>query len=175
MRRQRTDGSQTLPPCEFYCHSLTDPSILSRELQAAGVHTLTLFALHMPARLFQGSIVDHEAVKAAAVDATLRSVNAVLAEPIEDCLWRDADGRPCLEAHTPVELETELAMPGGHIFHRDLSWPFAPTEAEIGQWGVETGQPNVWLCGAGACRGGGVSGIPGHNAARAVLAADGHC
>ena len=115
----------TLPPCEFYCHSLTDPSILSRELQAAGAHTLTLFALHMPARLFQGSIVEHDAVKAAAVDATLRSVNAALAEPIEDCLWRDADGRPCLEAHTPVELETELAMPGGHIFHRDLSWPFA--------------------------------------------------
>ena len=126
----------------------------------------------MPTRLFRGSEADHDAAKAAAVAATLRSVNSVLDEPLEDCLWPDADGRPCLEAHTPVELEAELAMPGGHIFHRDLSWPFAESDDEVGRWGVETEIANVWLCGAGARRGGGVSGIPGHNAARAVLAAD---
>ena len=38
-----------LPPCEVYCHSLTDDSILSPELAAAGVQTLTLFGLHLPA------------------------------------------------------------------------------------------------------------------------------
>jgi hypothetical protein len=69
------------------------------------------------------------------------------------------------------ELEAELALPGGHIFHRDLSWPFAEDEAGAGTWGVETAHPNVLLCGAGARRGGGVSGIPGHNAAMAVLGA----
>jgi phytoene dehydrogenase-like protein len=37
--------------------------------------------------------------------------------------------------------------------------------------GVETDYANVWLCGTGARRGGGVSGIPGHNAAQAVLGA----
>ncbi len=36
-------------PCEIYCHSLTDPSILSDELQAAGAQTLTVFGLHAPA------------------------------------------------------------------------------------------------------------------------------
>ncbi len=41
-----------LPPCEAYCHSLTDPTILGPDLRAAGVHTLTVFGLHMPARLF---------------------------------------------------------------------------------------------------------------------------
>ena len=61
-------------------------------------------------------------------------------------------------------------MPGGHIFHRDLAWPFAEHEDEVGTWGAETEHPNVWLCGAGARRGGAVSGIPGHNAPRAVLA-----
>ena len=39
-------------PCEIYCHSLTDPSILGPELQAAGAQTLTCFALHLPTRLF---------------------------------------------------------------------------------------------------------------------------
>jgi phytoene dehydrogenase-like protein len=97
----------------------------------------------------------------------------VLAEPIEDCLMTTPDGEPCLEARTPVELEDELAMPGGHIFHRDLTWPFAESDDEIGRWGVETELANVWMCGAGARRGGGVSGIPGHNAARGVLEADG--
>lgn len=158
----------SVPPCELYCHSLTDPSILSPELRAAGAQTLTLFGLHMPARLFS---TDLAAAKAQAVSATLRSVNSILAEPIEDCLWIAADGTPCLEALTPPELELELGMPGGHIFHRDLAWPFAESPEEVGRWGVETDHPNVWLCGAGARRGGGVSGIPGHNAAMAVLAA----
>jgi phytoene dehydrogenase-like protein len=154
------------PPCELYCHSLTDPSILSEELRGRGAHTLTLFGLHMPARLFAD---DPQGTKRAAVSATLASVGSVLAEPIEDCLATDAEGKPCLEALTPSDLESELAMPGGHIFHRDLSWPFAESDDEVGRWGVETEHANVWVCGAGARRGGGVSGIPGHNAAQAVL------
>jgi phytoene dehydrogenase-like protein len=156
-----------LPPCEAYCHSLTDPTILGPELRAAGVHTLTVFGLHMPARLFRA---DHDAARDAAVAATLASINAVLAEPIEDCLLHTPEGAPCLEARTPLELEAELGMPGGHIFHRDLTWPFAEAEAEVGRWGVETPRENVFVCGAGARRGGAVSGIPGHNAARAVQA-----
>jgi phytoene dehydrogenase-like protein len=156
----------SMPPCELYCHSLTDPSILSPELRASGAQTLTLFGLHMPARLFQA---DPEEAKRAAVEATLASVDSTLAEPLADCLHTDANGEPCLEAVTPVELEAQLAMPGGHIFHRDLSWPFAESDDDLGRWGVETEYPNVWLCGAGARRGGAVSGIPGHNAAQAVL------
>jgi phytoene dehydrogenase-like protein len=152
----------SLPPCEVYCHSLTDPSILSAELRAQGVQTMTLFGLHMPARLFADP-----AAKYRAVAATLRSLNSVLAEPIEECLIG-------LESLTPPELEAELAMPGGHIFHRDLAWPFAESQdqEDVGRWGVETAHANVWVCGAGARRGGGVSGIPGHNAARALLDAD---
>jgi len=156
--RQASAGEiPSRPPCEVYCHSLTDPSILSAELRARGVHTLTLFGLHMPARLFADA-----GAKDRAIAATLRSLNDMLAEPIEECLLG-------LEALTPPELEAELGMPGGHIFHRDLAWPFAESEEEVGRWGVETQHANVWLCGAGARRGGGVSGIPGHNAARAVL------
>jgi len=156
----------SVPPCELYCHSLTDPTILGPELRAAGAQTLTCFVLHMPARLFAT-----DAAKDAAVAATLRSLDGVLAEPIEDCLWRAPDGEPCLEARTPPELEAELGLPGGNIFQRDLAWPYAEDEREAGGWGVETAHPAVLLCGAGARRGGGVSGIPGHNAAMAVLGA----
>jgi phytoene dehydrogenase-like protein len=168
----------TVVPAEAYCHSLTDPSILSPELAAAGAQTLTVFALHMPARLFRSPELPvgarapgyHRHAKELAVRATLDSLNSVLAEPIEDCLILDSAGRPCLEARTPVELEAELGLPGGNIFHRELSWPYAESPEEVGTWGVETVHPHIWICGAGARRGGGVSGIPGHNAAMAVLA-----
>src|SRR5690606_10329530 len=43
------NGSTPQPiPAEIYCHSLTDPSILSPELQRQGAQTLTVFALHVP-------------------------------------------------------------------------------------------------------------------------------
>lgn len=152
-------------PAEIYCHSLTDPSILSEDLQAAGAQTLTVFALHTPHELFSQSGVTREQ----ALDAVMRSLNSVLAEPIEDVLWKDAAGRPCVEVNTTVDIEDALGIPTGNIFHTPLDWPFAMTEAEIGSWGVETQDANIVMCGSGARRGGGVSGIPGHNAAQCVL------
>jgi phytoene dehydrogenase-like protein len=158
------DGHVPAPvPCEIYCHSLTDRTILG---PSVGGHTLTLFALHTPARLFERE----RAVRTReALAATLASLDSVLAEPIEDCLLRGPDGAPCLEAKTPLDLQDELAMPRGNIFHRDLAWPFAEHEDEEGGWGTETDIANVQLGGAGARRGGGVSGIPGRNAAMAIL------
>jgi len=162
-----------LPPAEVYCHTLTDPSILGPELRERGAHTMTLFGLHMPARLFRD---DPEGAREAALRATLASIDSVLAEPIEDCLLRGPDGEPCLEVKTPVDLENEAGLPGGHIFHRHLAWPYAePDDAADGadpaavRWGVATAWPRILLCGAGARRGGGVSGIPGRNAAMALL------
>jgi phytoene dehydrogenase-like protein len=152
------------PPCEIYCHSLTDPTILAPDLVGQGYQTLTLFGLHAPARLFAQ---DNDAVREELLKSTLAQLDAHLAEPIADCLATDADGRPCIEAKTPLDLERELRLPGGNIFHRELSWPYA--QEDTGRWGVETRHRNVLLCGAGAVRGGGVSGVPGHNAAMAVL------
>jgi phytoene dehydrogenase-like protein len=157
------DGRLPWPlPCEIYSHSLTDPSILGPGVAA---HTLTLFSLHTPARLFERGVV----ARSDALEAALRSLESVLAEPIEDCLLYGPDGEPCLEAKTPLDLEHELALPRGNIFHRDLAWPFAEDEWEAGTWGTETAIANVHLGGAGARRGGGVSGIPGRNAAKSIL------
>ncbi|WRZ94755.1 NAD(P)/FAD-dependent oxidoreductase [Streptomyces sp. NBC_01007] len=152
------------PPSEIYCHSLTDPSILGRDLVEQGYQTLTLFGLHTPARLFER---DNDAVREELLKSTLAQLDAHLAEPLADCLATDADGRPCIEAKTPLDLERDLRLPGGNIFHRDLAFPYA--QEGTGRWGVETRHANVLLCGAGAVRGGGVSGVPGHNAAKAVL------
>ncbi|MEU7576209.1 NAD(P)/FAD-dependent oxidoreductase [Streptomyces sp. NPDC041068] len=154
------------PPSEIYCHSLTDPTILAPDLVERGYQTLTLFGLHTPARLFAR---DNDAARAELLKSTLAQLDAHLAEPITDCLALDAEGRPCIEAKTPLDLERDLRLPGGNIFHRDLAFPYE--QEDTGRWGVETRHANVLLCGAGAVRGGGVSGIPGHNAAMAALGA----
>ena len=153
-------------PAEMYCHSLTDPSILSSELQSQGYQTLTLFGLHTPATAFDESnkVTTNEVLSRA-----LAGLNRYLEEPIEEVLAYSKDGKPCIEAKSPLDLEADLFLPRGNIFHKDLALPFAESEDEIGKWGVETNLPNVFICGASAKRGGGVSGIPGHNAAMAVL------
>lgn len=152
-------------PSEMYCHTLTDPSILSQELIEKGFHTLTLFALHTPASLFDEN---HDAVKAEITKRTLAGLNDYLVKPIEEYLARDIHGNPCIEVKTPQELEHALGLPRGNIFHGDLQFPWKVDE-DPRKWGVETTSPRIFIAGAGAIRGGGVSGIAGHNAAMAAL------
>ena len=158
-------------PCEIYCHSLADPSILSGALNAAGAQTLTVFGLHTPHGLLSDD--EPDVVRQRLTDAVLASLNSVLAEPIQDVLMLDTHGRPCVEAKTTADLEESLGMTAGNIFHGALSWPFAeddePLDTAARRWGVATSHDRILLCGSGSRRGGAVSGIGGHSAAMAVL------
>ncbi len=159
-------------PCEAYCHSLTDPSIVSAGLRASGAHTMTVFGLHTPHSLCDGA--GPEALRDQLTELVLASMNSVLAEPIQDVLISDARGRPCIQTTTTLDLQHALAMTDGNIFHGGLSWPFADDDEALDtparRWGVATAHERIMLCGSGARRGGAVSGIGGHNAAMAVLA-----
>jgi phytoene dehydrogenase-like protein len=153
-------------PGEVYCHSLTDDSILGPDLRKAGYHTLTLFGLDAPYRLFEAG---NDRAKADFLRRYLDGLNRVLAEPIEDCLAMDERGEPCIEARSPVDLECELALNRGNIFHGELSWFFAEHPEQAGRWGVETEYERVYRAGSSAVRGGAVSGIPGRNAAQCIF------
>jgi phytoene dehydrogenase-like protein len=159
-------------PAEIYCHSITDPSILSPQLQRQGAHTLTVFTLQTPDRLLDGR---DGTVRDELQRSVLDSLSSVLAEPIEDVVMRDPQGRLCIETRTTRDLQETLAMPGGNIFHAPLTWPWAddedPLDTPARRWGVQTEHPGVLLAGAGSRRGGGVSGLGGYHAARAVLEA----
>ena len=158
-------------PCEIYCHSLTDPSILSPELRDAGVQTLTVFALHTPHSLVTNA--DNDEMRNEFQQAVIESLNSVLAEDIQELLLLDGNGDPCIETKTTKDLEDALRLPGGNIFHEPLSWPFAEDSENLStpaeRWGVATGYERIYFCGSSARRGGAVSGIAGHNAAMAVL------
>jgi phytoene dehydrogenase-like protein len=149
---------------ELYCHTLTDRSILGPDLADTGAQTLTYFGLHTPYEVLPDAEAGERAYR--------RFVDALdehLAEPLEPLVLG-------VEHKTPAQIEEALAMPGGHIFHGDLQWPWLEEDerprSAAARWGVETSHPRVLMCGSGARRGGAVSGIAGHNAAHAVLEGD---
>ncbi len=155
-------------PGEVYCHSLTDPSILNGEEGA----TLTLFGLHTPPALFAD---DPGGRRQQAAAAALDALQMHLAEPLADVLATDADGRPCLDISSPLDLQSALRMPGGNIFHGDLSWPWLEDDADPAsaaeRFGTAVpGCSRILLAGAGTVRGGGVSGLGGAAAVDTLLA-----
>src|SRR5438046_5263981 len=99
----------------------------------------------------------------------LESMNQWREERLEDCLALASSGDLCIESKSQVDIEDALGMYHGNIFQDAPTFPFAEKKGQIGKWGVETEFENVFLCGSSALRGGAVSGIPGHNAAKKVL------
>ncbi len=161
------------PPGEVSCPSLTDPSVMGT-LAVEGKHVFVYTGHHAPARLFTGDV---EGQRDELVLRVLDVLNVAFEEPVESLLTLDRDGVPCLEALAPQDVEGRLAMPGGHSYHGPLSWPWTPDRAALEtpaqRWGVGTALPNVLTCGAGAARGGMVTGVAGHNAAMALLESSG--
>ncbi|MFT5884871.1 MAG: phytoene dehydrogenase-like protein [Arcticibacterium sp.] len=153
--------------CEMYCHTLTDQSILSEDLKLKGYHTITVFGLDLPFRLFDKS--SNEKLKAIVWEKFLNGINSFLEEPFESCIAVNSRNELCFECKSALDLEHDLGLPKGNIFHNDLSWFYAESDADIDKWGVETVFPWINICGSGAMRGGAVSGIPGRNAAMRIL------
>jgi phytoene dehydrogenase-like protein len=165
----RTGSLPTTIPSEVCCPSLSDPSLLGDA--PPGSQTLSILTLQTPASVFEP---DPGERRDEAVRRAIAALDEHLVDPIDSVVARDTHGNPCLEARSPQDIEAELAMPGGHGHHGQLDWPWASNRSRLEtpdqQWGVPTGLPRVFLAGAGARRGGAVSGVAGHNAAQAVLA-----
>ncbi|HEY4283889.1 MAG TPA: NAD(P)/FAD-dependent oxidoreductase, partial [Chthoniobacterales bacterium] len=112
-------------PCEVYCHTLTDDSILGPDLRAKGFQTMTLFGLDTPWNLFAR---DNPTMRKMAEQKFLQSINHWLEEPLEDCLAISRDGNPCIESKSPVDIEDSLGLYHGNIFQDAPSFPFAQTK-----------------------------------------------
>ena len=167
--RRRAGGSRRSLPCEIYCHSLTDPSILGPELRAAGAQTLTCFALHMPARLFAAD-PDGARERALARHARLARQRARRADRRTASGATPTGGRASRRAR-PLDLEDELRPARRQHLPPRPRWPFAETEARgRRRWGVETDDAARARCAAPARGAAAASAASrGHNAAMAVL------
>ena len=74
------------------------------------------------------------------------------------------------QIHSPLDLERKFGLIGGDIFHGALSLDqLFSARPVLGHADYRTPVRGLYLCGSGAHPGGGVTGIPGHNAAREIL------
>jgi phytoene dehydrogenase-like protein len=143
------------PVMEITLPSLTDPS-----LAPEGACVLSANVQYAPYELKEG----WEAGKPkflAAIMATLERFAPGIGETILHA-----------ELLTPVDIEQRYRMPGGHWHHGELQADQMLFSRPVSGWsGYDTPLDGLFLCGAGSHPGGGISGLPGLNAARRILAA----
>ncbi len=140
---------------------ITIPSIADPSLAPAGKHVLSAIVQYAPYDLKGG----WDAGK----DAFVERVVDVISNYAPD--FRDK--MTIVECLTPVDIESEFGMTGGHWHHCELAidqmFMMRPTYGAA-QYGTPV--DGLYICGAGAHPGGGIMGAAGHNAAQAVLAGD---
>ena len=151
----RLTGMSRAPIVEMLIPSTLDPT-----LAPTGAHVASLFCQHFSYKLPDGR--DWRQERQRAVDLIFATVDSYA-----------PNFRASVVAHSalsPIDLEEKLGLAGGDIFHGALGldqlWAARPM---LGSGDYRTPLKNLYLCGSGAHPGGGVTGIPGHNAAREML------
>lgn len=136
------------------------PSTLDETLAPPGAHVASLFCQHVAPELSDGrSWDDHrETVADLMIETVDRWAPGFKASLI---------GRIAL---TPLDLERRFGLIGGDIFHGRLTLDqLFSARPVLGHADHRMPVPGLYLCGSGAHPGGGVTGAPGHNAAKAIL------
>jgi phytoene dehydrogenase-like protein len=151
----RTHGCSRAPIVEMLI-----PSTVDSTLAPPGKHVASLFCQHFAYDLPKG--LDWDAIREPAADLVIDTVTRYAPNFKASVL-----GRRIL---SPLDLEREFGLTGGDIFHGALTldqvWSARPV---LGHADYRTPVAGLYLCGAGTHPGGGVSGLPGHNAAREIL------
>jgi len=136
------------------------PSTLDSTLAPKGKHVASLFCQHFRYDLGSGRSWDKERDKAA--DQIIATVDAHAPGFAKSVLGR--------QIHSPLDLERRFGLIGGDIFHGKMGLDqLFSARPMIGAADYRMPLKGLYLCGSGAHPGGGVTGAPGHNAARAIL------
>lgn len=139
---------------------LVIPSTLDDSLAPSGCHVASLFCQHFNPRLPGGRSWDE--AKDEAADLVIDTVATYAPNFRRAVIARSA--------LTPLDLERDFGLVGGDIFHGALSLDqLFSARPLLGYADYRAPIERLYLCGSGAHPGGGVSGVPGHNAAREIL------
>lgn len=137
------------------------PSTVDDSLAPPGQHVASLFCQHTAPVLPDGMHWDDQ--REAVADLMIDTVNDYAPNFRAAVLGR--------QVLSPLDLERTFGLTGGDIFHGALSLDqLFSARPMLGQARYRGALPGLYLCGSGTHPGGGVSGIPGHNAAREILA-----
>jgi phytoene dehydrogenase-like protein len=151
----RTGGFSREPIVELLIPSTVDPS-----LAPAGNHVASLFCQHFDPVLPDGQSWDD--TKEAAADVVVETVNRYAPNFKQSIIAR--------KILSPLDLEREFGMIGGDIFHGALTLDqLFSARPVLGYADYRSPVRGLYLCASGAHPGGGVTGAPGHNAAREIL------
>jgi phytoene dehydrogenase-like protein len=137
------------------------PSTLDDSLSPRGQHVASLFCQHFAPQLPDGSSWDQHRERAA--DDVIDLVNSYAPNFKAAVLAR--------QVLSPLDLEREFGLVGGDIFHGALSLDqLFSARPMLGHGDYRGPLRGLYMCGSGTHPGGGVTGAPGHNAAREILA-----
>jgi phytoene dehydrogenase-like protein len=139
---------------------LVIPSTIDGTLAPPGQHVASMFCQQFDPDLPDGQ--DWDQVREQAADDAVEAVTAFAPNFSDAILAR--------QILTPLDLERDFGLMGGDIFHGALDlnqlYSLRPT---LGHADYRMPIKGLYLCGSGAHPGGGVTGIPGHNAAREII------
>ena len=151
----RTFGWSRQPIVEILIPSTVDDS-----LAPAGQHVASLFCQHVAPVLPDGRSWDDHRDEVA--DLMIATVNRFAPNFGASVLAR--------QIHSPLDLERKFGLVGGDIMHGALTLDqLFSSRPVLGYGDYRTPINGLYQCGSGTHPGGGVTGIPGHNAAREIL------
>jgi phytoene dehydrogenase-like protein len=140
--------------------SMQVPSTQDGSLAPEGCHVASLFCQHFQRHLPDGQ--DWDSVRETVADQVIDTIDQYAPNFKASVVGR--------QIKTPLDIERDLGMIGGDIFHGALHLDqFYSMRPLPGHAAYKMPVEGVYLCGSGAHPGGGVSGLPGHNAAREIL------
>jgi len=136
------------------------PSTVDDSLAPAGKHVASLFCQHANPQLPDGRSWDE--VKAEVADLMIATVDRHAPNFASSVIAR--------KVLSPLDLEREFGLAGGDIFHGALTLDqLFSARPVLGHGNYRGPLKGLYMCGAGTHPGGGVTGVPGHNAAREIL------
>ena len=153
----RRDGWSAEPIVEMLI-----PSTLDDTLAPVGQHVASLFVQHVAPQLPEPRSWSDPSEKERFADLVMETVNRYAPNFRDSVVAR--------QILSPLDLESQFGLIDGDIFHGQLGLDqlFA-TRPVMGHADYRMPVKGLYLCGSGAHPGGGVTGAPGHNAAREIL------
>ncbi len=153
----RSDGWSRAPVVEMLI-----PSTLDATLAPKGKHVASLFVQHVAPHLPDPRTWADEREKQAFADLVIETVNRHAPNFKAAVIAR--------QVLSPLDLERRFGMVDGDIFHGALSLDqLFSARPVLGYANYRMPVTGLYLCGSGAHPGGGVTGAPGHNAAREIV------
>jgi phytoene dehydrogenase-like protein len=153
----RTEGVSRAPIVE-----LLIPSVVDDTLAPAGQHVASLFCQHVHPNMPEVTGRSFDDARDAIADLMIDAVDGLAPNFRASVIAR--------RALTPLDLERTFGLVGGDIFHGALGLDqLFSARPVLGHADYRMPVANLYLCGSGAHPGGGVTGIPGRNAAREIL------